>query len=391
MKRFRLLIGIAIALFGLWVIVGEQMAGASADAVVNAPVVTLRSTTSGVLDLPARDFGSRVEQGEKVASISDKIVDRIRLNDLLLEVDLARAETARTAADLDATRALRDELLSRSTIFHEERLAELRTRLDHARARLAILEGGAVPDRDGQRLLDAVEGTPETSLPAEPRIEALVLDHARERVEVLEIALRAAQSGVFLGDGYNDSPNAEQRAVELSTVISNLESQLAENRAHEEAYARRVTREQVRVNDLIGGEIASPVSGQFWEILQADGVTVQRGDPILRILDCNATMVTLSVTERVYNSLRVGDPATFRLSGASGVHDATVARLAGSGAATIYEHLAVAPSLKHLERYDVTLDVPALRPDSVDGCLVGHTGRAFFDRRPLDLLRSWFD
>ena len=95
-------------------------------------------------------------------------------------------------------------------------------------------------------------------------------------------------------------------------------------------------------------------------------------------------MVTAAVTERVYNSLAVGDAARFRLGGSSAVFEATVARLAGSGAQTIYRNLAVAPSQRHLERFDVALIVPQ---PGVEGCMIGRTGRTFFDGRPLDGLR----
>jgi len=98
-------------------------------------------------------------------------------------------------------------------------------------------------------------------------------------------------------------------------------------------------------------------------------------------------MVTLSVSERVYNSLTLGQRATFRLEGTSTSYDATVSRLAGSGAATLYRNLAVAPSQRHLERYDATLLVAGLRDDG-EGCMVGRIGRVFFDRRPLDWLRG---
>jgi hypothetical protein len=117
---------------------------------------------------------------------------------------------------------------------------------------------------------------------------------------------------------------------------------------------------------------------------------VQRGDPLLRLIDCSATLVTLSVTERVYNGLTIGQNAKFRLGGTSDVFDATISRLAGSGAATVYRNLAVAPSQRHLERYDVTLIVPGLREMGTEGCLIGRTGRAFFDTRPLDGLRNLF-
>ena len=146
MKYARPLIGLVIVFLALWVIIGEQMSGASANAVVNAPVVTVRSDVAGTLDLPDRDFGSRVSAGEIVAAITDGLVDTIRLNDLLMEIDFARAETARITGDLEASRTLRETLVEDADIFHEERLAEIRTRLDHARLRLAILEGGDASD-----------------------------------------------------------------------------------------------------------------------------------------------------------------------------------------------------------------------------------------------------
>ncbi|MCA2013548.1 HlyD family efflux transporter periplasmic adaptor subunit [Cereibacter sphaeroides] len=390
MKSFRLLLSVVLIVAALWVIIGEQMSGASADAVLNAPVITVRAGTAGDLTLTERPFGARVQAGEVLGSITDPRVDQIRLNDLQMELALAQAETARIEADLTATEAVHTALLHRTAIFHTERLAEIRTRLDHARLRLALLEGGEVPDALQQRLADLLDDAGDR-LPQEPLITPLVLDHARERVAVLEIALRAAEQGVFLGDGYNDSPNAEQRATELESVLSGLRNALVEAQAREAAYTQRLNRERVRVNGLTGGEIVAPVTGAYWEILEASGVNVQRGDPLLRLVDCGSSIVTLSVTERIYNSLRVGQGATFRLAGNNDVYRGTVARLAGSGAATIYNHLAVAPSERHLERFDVTLLVPALTADPQLGCAIGRTGRVFFDDRPLDWLRGLFD
>lgn len=199
MKYSRPVIGILLILLSIWVIVGEQMSGASADAVVNAPIVTIRAPVAGNLTIPERQLGGRVTQGEVLASIEDPIVDRVRLNDLLMEVRLEEAARAQIAELLAETGAIRDDLDRRANIFRTNRLEELRTRLTHARSRLAILEQeqAAVPD---PRLLDAVEEN-DQRLPAEPRLDALALDHARERVAILQIALSAAQQGVFLGDG----------------------------------------------------------------------------------------------------------------------------------------------------------------------------------------------
>ena len=387
MKLLRLILSIVLIVGALWVIIAEQMTGASANAFVNAPVVTIRANTAGDLSLPDIPFGGRVQKGEIIASVEDPLVDTVRLNDLRMEQGFAEAEIARLEADLDSTRSMRDSLMDRATTFREARLKDLRTRLEHARFRLSVLEGGELPDQTEQDLLPLVDEQSDR-LPMEPALAPLVIDHARERVELLEIALETAESGVFLGDGYNDSPNAEQRATELATVISQLENGLAEAQARLEALTTRSQRENVRVSSAGGGDIASPVTGLYWEILQADGVNVQRGDPILRLVNCDATFVTLSVTERVFNSLQIGDAATFRLTGREKVMEGTVARLGGAGAVTLYQNLAVAPSKEHLERYDVALLVPELTADRERGCSIGRTGRAFFDERPLNWFRA---
>jgi biotin carboxyl carrier protein len=316
-------------------------------------------------------------------------VDVIRLNDLRMERAFLEAEAGRIDSVLSGTRSIREGLETRSETFRSRRLEDIRTRLSHARARLAILEERDAADPDEQRLIDAIDPD-QGRLPAEPVLLDLALDHARERVAVLEIELAAAEAGVFLGDGYNDAPNAQQYAVVLDGEIAGLEAQLTETRNRAAAVDQRIEREQVRVNALRGGQIASPVTGLLWTIRQADGVTVQRGDPVVTVVDCSSVMVMLPVSENVYNRLEIGQEARVRLSGSDRVYDATIARLAGSGAATIYEHLAVAPNRQHLERYDVALSVPGLSEAGNEGCLIGRTGRAFFDERPLDWLRGFW-
>ncbi|MDS9470019.1 HlyD family efflux transporter periplasmic adaptor subunit [Paracoccus sp. MBLB3053] len=388
MKFSRLLIGFLAIILALWIIVGEQMSGASADAVVNARIVTVRADVAGDLSMPNRPLGAKVAKGDILASIIDPLVDSVRLDDLYMESSYSTAEIAQMTAQIDKAKVQKASLEKRSETFRRERLDELRERLDHARNRLELLERGDALDEDGQRLIDAA-GEVSGRLPAEPLTHALAIDHARERVALLDIALRSAEAGVFLGDGYNDAPVSEQRAIELGSEIDTLTTRLDEAKARLTALTDRIAREQVRVSGLSGGEILAPISGQFWEVLEADGVNVQRGDPLLRMVDCGSVMVTLSVSERVYNSLRLGGPAKFRLDGQSKLYDGTISRLAGSGAATVYRNLAIAPSQRHLERYDVTLLVPELGA-SEGGCMIGQTGRVFFDRRPLDWLRSIF-
>lgn len=383
----RMAIGVAIVLIAIWVIVTEQMSGASADATINARLVTVRSPVAGEVDMPRRGFGSRVSAEEVIANVQDVLVDGVRLDDLAMERQLAAAAVARLQMLETETLAVMDGLSTRSERFRAEKISELEVRLEAARERLAILESGDIPDGLAADLALA-QDEDGNRLPLEPRLPQLWINYARERVETLEIALRAAEDGVFLGDGFNDAPYAEQRLVALQGELAAYAADLTEAETRLAVVTAREAAERRRVSRSGGADLVSPVRGLYWEVLAADGATVQRGDPVARLLDCDSTIVTLSVTEGVFNRLSIGDPAVFRPRGESETYQGTVERLAGAGAATVYANLAIAPSQRHLERHDVTLSVPALRDTPALDCMVGRTGRVFFDARPLDRLRD---
>lgn len=383
MRYGRLIIGAILILAALWVIIGEQLTGASADAVVNARITTLRAPVAGVVSMQARELGSRVVRGEELAEVEDRLVDGVRLDDLVMEESLLAAEAVRLETVGAETRALVAALEERAALYATERTAELELRLSHARARLALLESGAPMDALG-RMLDSEQ----PGEAGDERAVGVALEYARERVGALEIALRAARRGTYLGDGYNDAPYSEQRLHELRSALAENAADIAATQARLQALRERVDRERLRVNRFGIGALAATADGRIWESLVADGEIVQRGQDVMRLVDCGSIIVTLSVTESVYNRLSVGDSAVFRLTGQDRRFDGSVIRLAGSGAASIYENLAVAPSQRHLERYDVALLAPGLRNAADVDCPIGRTGRVFFDARPLDWLRE---
>lgn len=384
MKVARLILGIVICLAAIWIIVGEQVSGASADAVVNAQLSTLRASIAGSVALQQRALGSRVVKDEELGSVTDPLVDTVRLNDLLMERDIAQSDMDKFVSMITATDATIAKLTQRAKTYSMERIADLELRLSSARARFSLLS-----DRAEQGLLVSAfsEGDGQQF---DARVPELALNYAAEKVAALEIAVRAARSGVYLGDGYNDSPNSEQRVAELQTTLDGLKSDVIAAAGRKLAIERRIKFEQLRSSRLQTVTLKSTVNGILWDYLTSDGETVQRGQDVMRFVDCDSAVVTASVAENVYRRLSAGQSATFRMSGDSIILPATVTRLAGPGAQAIYGNLAVAPSKQHLERFDVTLLVPALRDKQDLRCAIGRTGRVFFDTRPLDWLRGFW-
>src|SRR5690554_3756990 len=120
MRFTRLIIGALIIIVAVFILVGEQLAGASADAVINARVATVRAQIAGDVSLQPRLLGSMVSQGEALGSIRDSLVDAVRLEDLQRERATASAELARSQAEIQALEASLRDLSARQDDYQAE-------------------------------------------------------------------------------------------------------------------------------------------------------------------------------------------------------------------------------------------------------------------------------
>lgn len=393
MRSIKIVAGLVLIFIALFVIIKEQTAGVSADAFVNARVTTTRAPIAGTFELVSRPLGARIDRGDTLGSIVDPLVDNVRLADLNQQRLVTKAELDRLNETAEGLTSSIEALQTRAENYQRERIEQLKSQIDGAQAsakvaearlryaRLSLDRSNRLSDR-GVRTGEALEQSRSLAEVAE-----LDLANAQETVRSARINLAAAERGIFLGDGYNDAPYSEQRISELEVQRDQLQSSAAAQASVLEALDARIRAEQLRVNRLSSASLQANVSGLIWDYLAVSGEAVQRGQDLVTLVDCQSTIVTLSVTERVYNGITLGSSAQFRMNGSDQLLSGVVTRVAGSGASTVYENLAIAPSERHLERFDVTLDVPALRQEPELFCLIGRTGRVFFEDRPLDWLR----
>jgi multidrug resistance efflux pump len=393
MKSFKIIIGLLLVCSALYVVLGEQLTGASANAFVNARLATIRAPIAGKLELVSRPLGAQVKLGDPLGAVEDPLVDNIRLADLEREQAETSVDIDRLQKTIAAFENSIEALRTRATIYREERRRQLEAQGQSAQSTTAAAEArlkfAELARQRSARLSSRGIATAEALEQAQSLAEVSALELVSTRAQATEtvVALSASERGVFLGDGYNDAPYSEQRISEIDVQKLELQAQLAGKTAGLRVLRDRLTNERLRVNRLSSAPLDANVNGALWDYLAASGEIIQRGQDVLRLIDCDSAVVTLSVSESLYNTLRVGTAATFRFNGTPIVLQGTVIRLAGSGAATIYQNLAIAPSEQHLERFDVTLDVPALRDDPELRCLAGRTGRVFFEARSLDWLR----
>lgn len=393
MRLARLTIGGLLVGLALFVIIGEHLAGASADAVINARLTTARAPIAGLLTFDAPVLGARVRAGQTLGFIDDDLANNSRLSDLADERAKAEAERARLEDTLGAVREAIDKLEERANLYRSQRLEQMKAEFTASKA---AEEAWQAQIHLYQHMLNRATRLTTTGAErmseleqAESRLQVAEreLERAQAQTAAVQVSLKAAERGVFLGDGYNDAPYSEQRISELRWQESELTTALTAQIAILAAQRERLNAERLRFTRTSHATLSANVNGILWTLMTTGGERIGQGQDLFQLVDCDSTMVTLSVTESTYNTLQHGQTARFRPTGETRVFDATIIRLAGPGAEGVYRNLAVAASPRHLERFDVTLSVPGLLGDDKLRCAIGRTGRAFFEARPLDWLR----
>jgi multidrug resistance efflux pump len=329
------IVGLALLVVAVWIPAQQLFQVASAEAVVNARLVTLRSPIAGEIfaadPQPAGDG-----QGRTLFEVINTRADATRVYDAVRAV----AETVEERAEL---------VVQIETLRSQQ--AELQTQLEAFR--LSRIE-----------LLSALMQEPEEVLNARGRSH-----------NEIAIELAALERGLFIGDAYNDRPSSAQRLDFIALEIASLETRLAVNEAQHARLVEAEARERAWFELVSRAAIVSPASGIVWELLTAPGEQVAAGQELVRMVDCAQTVVTAAVSEAVYNQLVPGMEAMFTFREGGDPLPGRVAQLTGIASASA--NLAITPSDLRAESYRVVVDVPGLAGG--DGCALGRTGKVVFN------------
>lgn len=395
MKLMRIIIGVILIVAGMYVVVGEHFAGTSANAAVNARINVIRAPIEGQVSLAVRNIGARVNAGELVADISDQRFDTSRLLDLERHQDGQQIDRKRIASQRQVLMAARTTFAAQLTDYQRGRVSQIEARIGEARAAQA---SSTARLREAESALKRANELNERGVQTAANLERVraaydvaqqEVESARQRSNYLDAELASAKDGVFIGDSYNDSPFSSQRVRELDLRLAELAAEEEQADARISGLNQQIQQERLRVNRLTSAALNARMPGMAWDFLIDDGEFARRGQDLVKLVDCKSLIVTASVTEALYDELSIGAPVQFRLFGDSRVFNGTIARLGGSGAANLYANLAVGPSAEHLERFDVTVNVPDLANQPDLTCAVGRTGRVIFTAGPLSTLRRF--
>jgi multidrug resistance efflux pump len=375
----------ALAAVGLvvWMPAQRLFQTASVEAIVNARTLTLRAPIDGIVSSVPTGLavGATFPSGTPLLRIANSRADRTRFDDLRRQEERIEIETAGLKTRLDSIEHMRDEFVAQTQLFQKGRIAQLEARVEESKSNLAAAntrqqETAAVLERAYE--LDAGGYQPKALLQKVRRDDEIAKQDARSiehRIKGIMVELESARSGSFLGDSYNDRPRSSQRADELQQQIIELSSQVVEKQSALLQLQKEINVERDRLQLNSDAPVFAPSSSTVWELLTAPGEHVQRGQDLMRLLDCNSAMVTAVVSEAVYNRLQIGSAASFRLRDGYVAMPGRVVNL--TGVASAAANYAIAPSSLLKEQYRVAVEVPDLANDG-QGCNLGRTGQVVF-------------
>jgi multidrug resistance efflux pump len=381
-RMLKTALGLALVIIVGWGPAQRLMQTTSVEAIVNARLVTLRTPIEGQVN-PAQGrpaIGSVVAAGTPLLRIVNPRADRTRLDELRRTIERLEHERPVVVAKLESARALHAEFVAQTRLFRNGRVRQLEARLAEIGSEIAVAVARREEAADVLQRTEtlAAKGWQTRASLDRVRRERDIADQlivaAEQKTKTVEVELEAARAGTFVGDSYNDRPRSSQRADELQQQVAELSAELRQSDARTTLLKAELVEEQARFADLAEATVSAPSYGSVWEVLTAPGEQVNRGQELLRMLDCSTAVVTATVSESVYNRLQVGAPARFRFRDGGKELDGFIVHL--TGVAEAPANLAIAPRSLIKEAYRVTVAIPALTGSPT--CHLGRTGRVVF-------------
>lgn len=379
------LVGILLVIAAGWIPALRLLQVSSVEAVVNARMVTLRTPIDGVIEFrqDVNVLDEDLAPGSLVATIRNLRIDRSRLNEYHRDLELALIEKDRLQARHASLSGRRDNLVEQIDSHRKVRIQTLNTQLDEItskRTEFAARLTNAKQQRDRSQLL-LHKKVVAIGQHQETENNVKILEAALKRVEAesrrVSLEHRIISSGRYFGDHYNDRSRSAIELESAEQMLNEVEADISAQFQKISSLRELLDAETSNVNRREQATIALPVAGRIWEPLVASGEFVNRGQPLVRLLDCTNALITTAVSEDVYNSLVVGGAATFILRESGEEFSAVVAQLSGVSSAPA--NLAILPSALEKEPYRATVRVSEISKNG--NCLLGKTGRVIFDRQ----------
>jgi len=380
-RRFaKIALGIGLVIAFGWAPLRAMLATTSVEAIVNARIETIRAPIEGIVQAP----GEKAANWSATAAppkliITNPYADRSRLDELRRDLNALESQEETLGRQSQLAQTALDAIGLQAEKYRAGRLKLIDARLARQTADLQAANAKTAETAASKRRSDHLQQTGFISGAESDRVQyewnaaTSAEAAAQKRLEETKVEHDAVADGVFIGDSYNDAPSSIQRETELKMKKGELDAQLVAVRSQVTHIADQISEEEARYRLRSEATVALPLKGRVWEMLVGPGEFVNKGQDLLRVLDCSNPIVSANVDERVYNRLEVGSPATFRPLEDGRTYHGTIINLTGTAGAPA--NFAIPPINLRKSPFYVTI---AMDDMGDAGCSIGRTGTVIF-------------
>jgi hypothetical protein len=333
-------LGIGLLCLAVWSLTPLLFDVRSKHAVVNAPVVIVRSPIDGMVRfLCQASSGANAMANTPLLDVKNSLADNDRMDVLKDDKALLEARIEGLQQQLDNLSKLRDDLLTTTRKYEEARLRTLELERDGAKSLVDSAENIQKQRIAEEEMLDELRKNRSVSIQdanashyaAEAARHSVV--QARKNEENLDEQIRALKDGVHVGpsDGRNDLPYSAQRLHELSFRMEEIRASLQEDKAKLTQLLRHISAEEERLDLRSQFTAKSPVDWIVWRRHAVSGTAVKADSPLMDLIDPNEVFVDAVVSEGDLGNIHMGDAAQVRISGSNKEWKAVVKQVVGHG------------------------------------------------------------
>ena len=391
MKRtLRLLAGLFVLTAASVILSPHAFNFVSRSAVVNAPIISIKSPFEGLLISTPRRPGQAVPPSEPIVEVTASMTTTAELARLEARVRAVNDERKAILEEISALETLDANLLTRAQQVSALAGDVLRYRRDGLRSQRQALEELALfLEAEAERVVQLAKSGTVTS--AHLQEAASQARAARAEIGALTAQLgqvtrelQAIEQGLLPAFGSEDGSYALQRRDEVAIRLADLRTRAASLAAQSQSTKFEIDALRTELARLDWFAPRFDHGAVVWTASPAAGSAVATGDEILQVLDCSRRFLEVKVPESASSRISIGDRAWVRLSGSDKVFWAEVESLRGAGSQPETGRLAARPVeveagslsvMLLLAPLDVTASTAARRY-----CEVGRTAEVRFDR-----------
>lgn len=300
----------------------------SNNAVVSTTLIALRSPIEGYVSGLDTHVGANLPTDFPILNVRNPYVDDTRLNQMILERDNKKSEVAGLNEELQDLGALKIKYKEGGSGFLAAQIRAWEVRRDYA-----------------------LKNNDKTLLAATNRL------------------LSAAKNGTLLGNiGPLHITYSAQRADEIEIRETSILDKRTAIRGQILDLEKAIALETERVKKFAEASIKTVDDASVWKLGATNGERVNVGDSLVELVNCSKLTMFVSIPQKRFGDVTIGEMAKFRLSGDTNPrYGKVLAVTAPKDLKT--SHFAAMP----IEKEDTVIVTIAVDPVPGEACPVGRT------------------